>query len=118
MRIRSADFESEIARAMDRLPKFLKEAIAESGVAVLTEDVPPPDVDDDPDEPVFAYFIGPTSDEFDSAKSPDPPRIVLYRSTFESACETKSELREELYRTLIHELGHFLGFEEDEIEDV
>ena len=118
MRIRSDEFEEEIGRAMDRMPKFLKEASQSAGVAVLAEDAPAQAPEDRPGEPLFAEFVGPTSVEFDTGESPFPPTVVLYRSTFESACRSKSELREELYRTLVHELGHFLGFDEDALEDV
>lgn len=104
---------------MDRLPGFLKEAARTAGVAVLAEDEPPVcDPKARAEDALFAEFIGPTAVEFGSGESPCPPTVVLYRSTFESECGSLRNLREELYRTLLHELGHFLGFSEDALEDV
>lgn len=118
MRVSSKEFEEEIARAIGRLPKFLRAAVEEAGVAVLTEDQPPRHSGDLEDEALFAEFIGPTSAEFASGVSPHPPTVVLYRSTFASECETMAGFREEVYRTLVHELGHFLGLDEDKLDDV
>lgn len=112
------EFEYEIAAAMDRLPGFLKAAVREAGVAVLAEDRPPRRSGTAADEALFAEFIGPTAVEFSAGESPHPPTVVLYRSTFESECRTLAELRDELYRTLVHEFGHFLGFDEDDLDDV
>ena len=118
MRVNAKRFSDEVARAMGRLPKFLKDAANTAGVAVLTDDRPPRHPGDQPDDALFAEFIGPTSLEFASGDSPHPPTVVLYRSTFESECDNIADFREELYRTLIHELGHFLGFDEDKLADV
>lgn len=118
MKVNPKKFEEEIARAMGRLPKFLQEASGAAGVAVLAEDRPPRDTGDQAGDALFAEFVGPTSAVFASGDSPHPPTVVLYRSTFESECDTVEEFREELYLTLIHELGHFLGFDEDELEGV
>lgn len=115
MRISPAEFKREIAQAMDRIPRFLRQAADEAGIAVIAEDQPPPE---EAGEPAFAEFVGPTSAQFAIAESAHPPTIVFYRKTFESACSTHHQLKDELYRTLVHELGHFLGFEEDEINDV
>ena len=103
---------------MGRLPKFLREAAVASGVAVLAEDRPSRDSGNSEGDALFAEFIGPTSAEFASGDSPHPPTVVLYRSTFESECEDIAEFREELYLTLVHELGHFLGFDEEILEGV
>lgn len=118
MKIRPKEFEEEIARSMERLPGFLKDSMQESGVAVLTEDSAPSRPGEEDSGPLFAEFIGPTSAQFESGESPFPPTMVLYRATFEDACATWADAREEIYRTLVHELGHFLGFEEEDLEDV
>lgn len=117
MRIGAKQFEAEIVRAMGRLPRFLAEAAEEVGVAVLAHDRPAADRPGDVDG-LFAEYIGPTAAEFHTGESAHPPVIALYRSTFESECETEAELREEIYRTIVHELGHFLGLDEDALEDV
>jgi predicted Zn-dependent protease with MMP-like domain len=42
-------------------------------------------------------------------------QITLFRVPLLDSCETPKELREEIRITLLHELGHYFGFEEDEL---
>lgn len=42
-------------------------------------------------------------------------RITLFRRPLLDACNTAAELREEIRITLLHELGHYFGFDEDEL---
>jgi predicted Zn-dependent protease with MMP-like domain len=44
-------------------------------------------------------------------------RITLFRIPLMESCRTAEELREEIRITLLHELGHFFGFEESDLED-
>jgi predicted Zn-dependent protease with MMP-like domain len=46
-----------------------------------------------------------------------PDRITLFRIALQSLARTEVELRRQMRKTLIHELGHFFGFDEDELED-
>lgn len=41
-----------------------------------------------------------------------PPKIELYLSTFRDVADDEVRL------TVFHEIGHFLGFDEDDLEDV
>jgi predicted Zn-dependent protease with MMP-like domain len=44
-----------------------------------------------------------------------PDRITLFRVPLQGLARTEVELRRQMRRTLIHELGHFFGFDEDEL---
>lgn len=46
-----------------------------------------------------------------------PDRITLFRVPFADMCGNDRELREEIRLTIIHELGHFFGFEEGDLEE-
>ncbi len=46
-----------------------------------------------------------------------PDRITLFRLPFADMCRNERELREEIRLTIIHELGHFFGFEEGDLEE-
>jgi predicted Zn-dependent protease with MMP-like domain len=46
-----------------------------------------------------------------------PDRITLFRLPLQSLARTEVELRRQIRKTLVHELGHFFGFEENELED-
>ncbi len=45
-----------------------------------------------------------------------PDHITLYREALQSLARTETELRHHIRVTLIHELGHFFGFDEDELD--
>jgi predicted Zn-dependent protease with MMP-like domain len=46
-----------------------------------------------------------------------PDRITLFRLPLASLARTEVELRRQLRKTLVHELGHFFGFDEYELDE-
>lgn len=49
--------------------------------------------------------------------APRPPDVIyLFREDLEDACDEVGQLEEEVRVTLLHELGHYFGFDEDELE--
>ena len=44
-----------------------------------------------------------------------PDRITLFRLPLQSLAQTEGQLRQRMRKTLIHELGHFFGFDEEEL---
>jgi predicted Zn-dependent protease with MMP-like domain len=44
-----------------------------------------------------------------------PPSIVLFQTNLERFARSRAELEEEIRVTLVHEVGHFLGLDEDEL---
>ena len=44
-----------------------------------------------------------------------PSSIVLYQRNLERAAGSRAELEAEIATTLVHEVGHFLGLDEDEL---
>ncbi len=45
-----------------------------------------------------------------------PDRITLFHLPLQGLARTEVELRRQIRKTLVHELGHFFGFEENELE--
>ena len=45
-----------------------------------------------------------------------PSSIVLYQDNLQRFARTREELVEEIAITLQHEVGHFLGLDEEELE--
>lgn len=101
--------ESEWNRLQEELPADVLAAIA--GVAVLFEEFPDRD-GFDPD--LLGFFEGSPAGETDPVQ---PGRITLWLGNlwdFSNARETI--FRDEIRITLLHEIGHALGWDEDEIE--
>ncbi len=112
MRISQARFEElvfDIAEdVINRLPDDLR---AEAAMVMLDVAAEPPEAD------LLGLYEGVPLVE----RGPDevvlqPDRITLFYRPLVEMCRTDEALRREIRITLIHELGHFFGFDEDELE--
>lgn len=122
-------FVKLVEEALDALPtKFRKRM---HNVSVLVEDLPPGQLaqrgsrnagvvdSDDAENLVLGVFEGvPTTRKsvFDLPAGPD--RIVLYQKNIEAVCSNEAEIRQEIRLTVLHELGHYFGMTEAQLEDV
>ncbi|HWQ03565.1 MAG TPA: metallopeptidase family protein [Candidatus Nitrosotenuis sp.] len=123
-------FEQLVAEALDGLPRRFHELV--QNLAVVVEDLPPgqPPPDDLPEDEdlLMGEYIGTpltVRGAFDAP--PEPDRVVLYQRNIEAyARDAAAEenrpveeiIREEIRLTVLHELGHYFGMDEDQLEDV
>lgn len=62
----------------------------------------------------LGLFVGPEYAEQHATNYPLPPRIILYLENVWNAAEADEDaFRREIRATLLHELGHYLGLDED-----
>lgn len=117
-RLDDVDFERVVREALDELPDPVLEGM--ENVAVIVEDYPEPWIlDDAPFDPrLFGLFIGASFAETRGSQVlPDEPtRIYLYRHNLERQYPHPDDLRREIRVTVIHEVGHYLGLEEEDLE--
>ena len=45
-----------------------------------------------------------------------PDKITLYQRPIEGICGTREEVAEEVRKTLLHEVGHYLGMDEEYLD--
>lgn len=45
-----------------------------------------------------------------------PDRILIFRRPILDSCRTEEELMEEVRRTVLHEVGHYFGLDEKDLE--
>ncbi len=45
-----------------------------------------------------------------------PDRVFLYQKNLERYCSSKEQLAEEIRKTLFHEIGHYFGMSEEELQ--
>lgn len=66
----------------------------------------------------MGVFMGRSQAEGESSWPSDQPRIVLFHKNIAKAADDFELVEEELRKTLFHEIGHFLGFSEEELEEL
>lgn len=115
MRVSAERFEELVLAAADavlaELPPDLR-ALAETVVLDIAEAPGPGEARN-----LLGLYVGvPLVDRHADSILLAPDRITLFRRAHEAVSRTEVELRRQIRRTLIHELGHFFGFEEDELE--
>ncbi|BDG01639.1 metallopeptidase family protein [Anaeromyxobacter oryzae] len=124
------EFPKPIALAPDAFDAAVEDALADmpeqvrqylSNVAITVEDLPTADdllSSDPPLSPaILGLFRGAPYGQKASMDpwSHFPSSIVLYQKNLERFARSRAELIEQIGITLIHEVGHFLGLDEDEL---
>lgn len=107
--------EAEVAGTINRLPAALRRQAA--NLPICYEPQPNKHLLRDGVEPdTLGLFVGPDFAESGSAELPS--QIILFLENIWDAAEGDQEIyREEIQTTLLHELGHFLGLDEIDLED-
>ena len=104
--------------ALYRLPPQVR-AVAET-VPVCYEPVPNDDILDEGWEPdILGLFVGHEhGGELRSDEVPLPPQILLFLENLWDYAEGDEAIyRDEVRLTYLHELGHYLGWDEDEVAE-
>ena len=110
-----ACFQKLVEQALDELPARFRSKIR--NVAVIVENLPP-NQSPDAEDLLMGVFEGVPATQKGAWDASPPDRIVLYQKNIEAACATEEEVREEIRLTVLHELGHYFGMTEDQLEDV
>lgn len=122
VRISSEQFEKQVLRAREMLDEEMTRILDD--VVVTIEQLPSDEIllDETPplDPELLGLFVGVplTARSSFSPGGELPPRILLFKRTLERACADLEELAEEIGKTLHHELGHYVGKEEEEFEEL
>jgi predicted Zn-dependent protease with MMP-like domain len=87
------------------------------GVAVHYERMPAADVLADDFEPdILGLFVGSPHGTELTEDNPVPPQILLYLESLWDFAEGDVEMyRDEVRTTYLHELGHYLGWDEEDL---
>ena len=122
LRLPEAEFRDVVAAALDRLPDEFRAAL-DGEVAVLVEPVPSVDVlqSGDPafDPEILGLYVGialPDRDSTQIARLPDV--VYLFQRNLEHAAGDREELLDEIAVTVYHEVGHYLGYDDDELDEM
>jgi predicted Zn-dependent protease with MMP-like domain len=112
-----ADLVYEEAKAtIEGLPAEMRQRLG--AVTVLVEALPGEDIVKSGFDPrLLGFFDGATSEEQGGLDAPaTPTRIVLFSQNLADAVDDEDQLRDEVVITVLHEVGHFFGLDEDDME--
>ena len=117
VRTSDSDFREILDTVLESLPPVIRDTVA--SVPVLVEPKPTAAIADraphiTPD--VLGLFVGSTVGDKVSAPSGYPDVVLLFQRNLERAGRTRREVAREIKITLLHEYGHYLGFDEEELE--
>jgi predicted Zn-dependent protease with MMP-like domain len=106
---------AEVETTITELPSPLREQARK--LPVIFEPRPNRDFVAEGIEPdTLGLFVGPEFTREDAV--PMPPQIILFLDNLWTFAEGDEEVfREEVHTTLLHELGHYLGLDEDELTE-
>lgn len=116
---RRAAFERLVADALREIPEPFRSRL--ENVAIIAEEYPEPELLENlgmsPADTLLGYYEGiPLTERGDWYNLTPPDRIILYRRPILAICETPEEIREEVRRTVLHEVAHFYGISDEELE--
>ena len=116
-----AAFERLVAEAVRLIPKRFRREM--SNLVLVVEDEPSAalleEMDIEPPDSLYGLYQGiPLTERSSSHGNVLPDMITLFQRPIEEDCEDDEEIRDVIGETLIHEVGHYFGLSEEEIEEI
>jgi predicted Zn-dependent protease with MMP-like domain len=109
VRLSRRRFERLVAKALANLPEEFQSRL--ENVVALIEDEPPEDM-----RGTLGLYEGVPLIERTLDDTGLPDRITLFKGPIERACRNEDEIESEVRLTVLHEVGHFFGLEEEQLE--
>lgn len=121
-RVPSEEFDGLVIAALKRLAPEFFERLRQENVDVVVEQEPSAvqlaDLGLEPDETLFGLSEGVSLLDGGHHAATMPAKITIFQRPIEDSVDCWEDLDEEVLRTVWHEVGHFLGFDEDEVADM
>ncbi len=114
-------FEQLVADALSGIPRRFRDAM--TNIVISVEDEPSRallrEMEIEPPDTLFGLYQGTplTERRWDHGNSL-PDRILLFQGPHEREAEDEDDLIASIGETLIHEIGHYFGLSEEEIEEI
>jgi predicted Zn-dependent protease with MMP-like domain len=114
-------FEQHVADALASIPRRFRKAM--QNLAIVVEDEPSPDLladmDIEPPDTLLGLYQGtPLTERSWGFGNALPDRVLIFQGPHERASDDEDDLVVAIGETLIHEIGHYFGLSEEEIEEI
>ena len=114
-------FQQLVLEAITLIPKRFRREM--KNLALVIEDEPDPallaEMEMEGEDSLYGLYQGtPLPERTWAFGNALPDRITLYQRPMEDDCEDEDEIRAMIGETLIHEVGHYFGMSEEEIEEI
>jgi predicted Zn-dependent protease with MMP-like domain len=119
--MRRHEFEKLVLEALAKLPAELQEHVQNLDVVVKWRPSPAErrEAGSGPDDTLFGLYLGvPLSERGAYYNMALPDKIVIYQEAHERLFSSREEMVEEVRKTVLHELGHYLGIDEEGLEEL
>ena len=114
-------FERLVGEAVTLIPaRFRREM---QNLVLVVEDEPGPELlhemEIEPPDSLYGLYQGtPLPERGWGYGNALPDRVTLFQKPIEEDCEDEDDVRAVIGETLIHEVGHYFGLSEEEIEEI
>jgi predicted Zn-dependent protease with MMP-like domain len=114
-------FEAHVADALASLPRRFRDAM--ENIAIVVEDEPSRDLleemEIEPPDTLLGLYQGvPLTERRWDYGNALPDRVLIFQGPHERESEDEDDLVVCIAETLIHEIGHYFGLSEEEIEEI
>ena len=115
------EFLELVNEALETIPEDFQRAL--KNIAIVVEDEPTPEqlesVEIEPPDTLLGLYEGtPLTERQWAHGNVLPDKITLFQLPIEDASADEDDLVVAIGETLIHEVGHYFGLSEEEIEEI
>jgi predicted Zn-dependent protease with MMP-like domain/Tfp pilus assembly protein PilF len=110
-------FRQAAAEAVDNLPRSIREYLDDA--LLVVEDYPSEELiaAENVSPQTLGIFLGVDRTRTEVTAQPlDVTRMILFKANLEKVCSSREDLIEQIQITARHEIGHYLGLSEEDLE--
>ena len=116
-----SEFRALVDEALETIPHRFRDAM--QNIAIVVDDEPTPDqlesVEIEPPDTLLGLYEGiPLPERQWAHGNTLPDKITLFQRPIEESSDDEDDLVVCIGETLIHEIGHYFGLSEEEIEEI
>ena len=114
-------FEQLVAEAITLIPRRFRREM--KNIAIIVDDEPSDELleemEIEPPDSLYGLYQGtPLPERSATWGNTLPDCVTLFQKPIEEDCEDDDDIRMVIGETLIHEIGHYFGLSEEEIEEI